>query len=148
MLVITYDLCLTGAKGIGKSIFYAYFFMRYAMEHPSTTIVLKSSSTDRKLNKCIVYCHASGLQHMEAAKYQDYRSINADEELLCLCDGPPDKLGDMKMISFTNPHELWLKSERKAPDHTTVYMPVWTLKVLVYAANILAFGIPEQEIER
>lgn len=91
-----------------------------------------------------MYRHDSGLQLVEAAKYQDYRSIHADERRLCLSDGPPDMLGDMKMVSFTSPHELWLKSVQKATDHT----PVWTLKELIFAALISALGIPEQEIER
>ena len=47
-------LTITGTPGIGKSIFYIYFFERFRKAHPTETIVTASFS-DGELLECVVY---------------------------------------------------------------------------------------------
>ncbi|KAH9122898.1 hypothetical protein LEN26_010059 [Aphanomyces euteiches] len=55
-LLQTYKyISVTGTPGIGKSIFYDYFFSRYRNEHPEAIIVTASFNKDRELKECVVF---------------------------------------------------------------------------------------------
>lgn len=48
-------ISITGTPGIGKSVFYLYFFEKYRAENSDTIIILASFDKDRKLKECKEY---------------------------------------------------------------------------------------------
>ena len=78
-----YQISLTGTPGIGKSIFYIYFFQRYRTEFPKATIVTASFTMNSKLKQCIRY----GPGDILGVKFSDIRELEAD---IYLYDGPPE----------------------------------------------------------
>ena len=53
--VPTNYITMTGTPGIGKSVFYIYFFQRWRRENPSGTIVTASFSSERQMESCVVF---------------------------------------------------------------------------------------------
>jgi hypothetical protein len=137
-----YDyISLTGTPGIGKSIFYVYFFQRYRKEYPNATIVTASFGKDRKLLKCVVF--EPGM--VEGVEYEKIPKIKGS---LHLYDGPPEiQPSDNKMVCFTSPNYSWLDGMVKAPNHIPLYLPVWTLQELWEANELLELGIDYWTIE-
>ena len=52
---VTRLISVTGTPGIGKSLFYLYFFSKHRTEHPGEKVLTASFSKDRKLKKCKVW---------------------------------------------------------------------------------------------
>ena len=48
-------ISVTRTPGIGKSMFYVYFFHRFTKENPNSKIVTASFSKERKLEKGVVF---------------------------------------------------------------------------------------------
>ena len=63
---------LTGTPGIGKSIFYLYFFQRFKNENPNTTIVTAAFAENRELEKCVVFepGMAEGVEYEKIPKFE------------------------------------------------------------------------------
>ena len=75
-------ITVTGTPGIGKSVFYIYFFQRWRKEHPDSSIVTASFNRERNLKRCLLFDkeHPSGLK---CKKIPDiYKALH-------LYDGPP-----------------------------------------------------------
>jgi hypothetical protein len=104
-------ITLTGTPGIGKSIFYIYFFQRYQKEYPNTTIVTALFDQDRKLGKCVVF-EPGMVQGVE------YENIPKFKGAIHLYDGPPENSPPRnKMVCFTSPNYSWLNGMIKASNH-------------------------------
>ena len=132
---------LTGTPGIGKSIFYLYFFQRYRRENPNATIVTASFGKDRELLKCLLF--EPGM--VEGVKQKEIPDI---KDSLHLYDGPPKiQPPDNKMVCFTSPNYSWLDGMEKAANHIPLYLPVWTLQELWEANELLELGIDYGTIE-
>ena len=134
-------ISLTGTPGIGKSIFYVYFFQRYRKANPNVTIVTASFSKNRKLKKCLVFAPDA----REGVKYKDIPDI---ENSLHLYDGPPEiKPARNKMGCFTSPNYEWLDEMLKVPNHISLYLPKWTLEELWEAKELLELELHYDTIE-
>ena len=139
------QIIVTGTPGIGKSIFYIYFFQRWRRENPSSTVVVASFYDDRSPPKCFVFnpTDRKGVK-INFSQAEDY------PEALHLYDGVPSgHPADFRMVCFTSPNRNWLYSLRKNFGHIALYMPLWTLEELQDANAQLKLGIePETIYER
>jgi hypothetical protein len=134
-------ITLTGTPGIGKSIFYIYFFQRYQRENPTATIVTASFGQDRKLGECVVF---------EPGKVQgvEYEKIPKFKGSIHLYDGPPENSPPRnKMVCFTSPNNSWLDQIFKYPNHIPLYLPVWNLQELCDANDSLELGLDSRTIK-
>jgi hypothetical protein len=133
-------ISLTGTPGIGKSIFYLYFFQRYRREYTNATIVTASFGKARKLLKCVVF--EPGL--LQGVNHKEILDI---EGSIHLYDGPPEiQPLDNKMICFTSPNYTWPDGMVKAPNHIPLYLPLWTLQELWEANELLELGLDREKI--
>jgi len=134
-------ISVSGTPGIGKSVFYMYFFQRYRRENPDATIVTASFTEERKLQACLVF-------YPGEEKGQIKNKIELVENAIYCYDGPPDSRPSFRnMICFSSPHYAWLESMRKEKSHTPIYLPSWTLDEL-HSANIrLGLGLHPSQIK-
>ena len=124
-------LTVTGTPGIGKSIFYIYFFQRWMRENPRSVLVTAAFTRDRMLKSCRVFRNSLS----EPVKRSTIPDIDG---ALYLYDGAPDVEPDeAKMVCFTSPNISWLDSIDHAPDHKVLFMPPWTLDELQEAVYLL-----------
>ena len=133
-------ISLTGTPGIGKSIFYLYFFQRFRNEN-NVSIVTASFGKDRKLLKCLVFEPGK----VEGVEYEKIPKIKGS---IHLYDGPPEiQPPDNKMVCFTSPNYSWLDGMEKAANHIPLYLPVWTLQELWEANELLELELDVLTIE-
>jgi hypothetical protein len=134
-------ISLTGTPGIGKSIFYLYFFQRYRAENPNATIVTASFEKDRKLKECLVF-------EPESSQGDEKEKIPKIKGSIHFYDGPPERTPPRnKMVCFTSPNYTWLDGMEKAANHIPLYLPVWTLQELWEANELLELGLDVLTIE-
>ncbi|OWZ19927.1 hypothetical protein PHMEG_0005754 [Phytophthora megakarya] len=135
---------VTVTPGIGKSVFYGYFFERCKS---GKTIIAASFSIYSVLKKVVVF--RDGIQITEAGplsynfiEEQREAALQRKETLLILYDGPPQFEPDYpsKMVCFISPNEDWLKMMYKKEEACELYMPVWKLGELLDAAKCLHLG--------
>ncbi|KAI3658727.1 hypothetical protein MP638_004596 [Amoeboaphelidium occidentale] len=132
---------LTGSPGIGKSIFYLYFFQRYRVEFPDRTIVAASFTDTRLMKRCVVFKPGS-------ADGEEVTVIPRNKEFLHLYDGPPDKDPERtQMVCFTSPNYGWLDACSKLRA-VVLYMRGWILCELLEANDVLNLGLTEIEVEK
>ena len=128
-------ITLTGTQGIGKSVFYIYFFQRWKTENPQDTIVTASFNKDRKLEKCVVFIAGQ-------TRGDIYPTIPLIAGAFYLYDGPPElRTPDNQMVCFTSPNPDWDDSIVKSPTHKCLYMPVWTVEELLEADRLLGLNL-------
>ncbi|CAK5181390.1 unnamed protein product [Aphanomyces euteiches] len=139
-------ISVTGTPGIGKSIFYDYFFSRYRSEYPGRDIVTASFNKNQLLKKCVVFFTDGSSLIWENTDFPNIAKHIPNA--LHLYDGPPSvEPADSKMVTFTSPNFGWLDSMRKNVNaHRTLYMPVWELGELWDAVNLLSLNISSQEL--
>lgn len=111
---------VTGTPGIGKSIFYLYFFHRFRVENPDRVIVTASFRSNQKVKTCVVYKPNDN----KGIKYRG--KIEYVEGAIYFFDGPPDMEPEgEEMVCFTSPNYEWFKSMKKFEIHTKMIMPPW-----------------------
>ena len=133
-------ISVTGTPGIGKSVFYIYFFQRFREENPSITIVTASFYGNRRLKRCYVFHPGS----MEGKR--EY-SIPQIENCIHLYDGSPDGEPEyQKMVCFTSPNYSWFNNIRKSEYHARMYMPLWDLEELLAANDSLGLGLDLDQV--
>lgn len=144
-------ITVTGTPGIGKSIFYLYYFERYRTENPDKKVLTASFTRGQELIECFVWNSlneiAAGADScITLTKLPD--KDNAPCELY-LYDGSPkvDPPETVKMVAFSSPNKNWLEEARKKKYHLTVYMPKWTAAELEDANLALKIGLTKTEIE-
>lgn len=54
------------AVGVRMSMFYAYFFLRIAMENPDAVVNMKSFTSDRDVLKVATFTRHGGIQRVES----------------------------------------------------------------------------------
>ncbi|KAG7390842.1 hypothetical protein PHYPSEUDO_006664 [Phytophthora pseudosyringae] len=138
-----YSIHLHGG-GIGKSVFYAYFFQRFRKEVGDTCIIAMSFVNDRIAGATVFEDDGKS----EELKFPSTLEADIDmawkmahtqgKKVLFLCDGPPESVRS-PMVVFTSPNAKWLNAMRK--NNSTLYMPLWTCKELQEAA--FALGLAE-----
>ena len=126
--------------GIGKSIFYDFFYRRYRKDHPQDPIVTAAFNKKQELKECVVFESNVGGQAYRKSNFPD---IDFDyPHAIHLYDGPPKaKPANSKMVAFTGPNASWLDSMVKAPNHCRLYMPVWEYDELSEANDLLKLKI-------
>ncbi|KAE9129592.1 hypothetical protein PF010_g4134 [Phytophthora fragariae] len=153
--------CVTvsGTPGIGKSVFYAYFFERYRKEHPNTWIIAVAFQQNQvnklsvaAVGKEPVYYGSDQASRqllqeasLEAVQWKETEEEGVtDKRLLFLCDGSPD-MTRRQCVVFTDPNKRWRKVSRKL--YCDYYMPLWTLDELQEAATLLNYPISDDLIK-
>ncbi|KAE9025350.1 hypothetical protein PR001_g12289 [Phytophthora rubi] len=152
---------ITGTPGIGKSVFFAYFFQRYSFENEKMTIITASFQVEdnkSKMKKVAVWKGGQVLGHAEDDKkimnnliWETKTRVEKEEAerrekgvddftergLLYLYDGPPKSCpSDAKVVCFTSPNDSWFnKYLRKSPGRVKLIMPLWDLEELQTAAE-------------
>jgi hypothetical protein len=133
-------ITVTGTPGIGKSMFYQYFFQRFRQEHPGQTIVTAAFSRGRILKQCREF-RGNSMQWIE------HSTIPKSPGALYLYDGPPEIApARQKMVCFTSPDFDWLNSMRTDAAHESIRMPVWTLEELELARDTLKLDYLSSEM--
>ncbi|KAE9044426.1 hypothetical protein PR001_g2857 [Phytophthora rubi] len=104
---------VTGTPGIGKSVFYAYFFNRLREREPNTWIIAISFKREN-IAEIAVYKGCDDPEEIdtyvtsesEVAVGKVLKEARAHKKkVLFLCDGRPTKLwGSSKMVSSEKPH--------------------------------------------
>jgi hypothetical protein len=128
-------ITVTGTPGIGKSVFYLYFFKRFREENPEQVIVTAAFTKRSKLKYALVF----------DPKKEDGKPDYYDDKIpfisnaIFFYDGAPEKEPSLqKMVCFSSPNEEWLDSMDKNEYFTALYMPPWTLEELQEARKLLA----------
>jgi hypothetical protein len=130
-------ITVTGTPGIGKSVFYLYFFKRYRRGNPDKTIVTAAFSRERIPKSWKVFYPTGEVKESEEF---NHRIIPSIKDAIYIYDGAPDvetPLPSQKMVCFSSPNEGWLKSIGRSEDHIALYMPPWTLEELQKARTCL-----------
>lgn len=134
---------VSGTPGIGKSIFFAFFLLRYSQKHPTTTVVTASFTKDRDMTEVVVW-KGGKFQHSADDDEPDMRDAikkakqAAKGDIIYLYDGPPKKAPKhIQMVCFTSPNERWFSLNEKSEFRVNVYMPMWDLEELRTAASVL-----------
>lgn len=137
-------MTVSGTPGIGKSVFYVYFFRRYRREHPDTTLVTAAFSKSCTLSKCSVYSPGKD----EGVSSDKIPCLGGN--VLYLYDGAPGVQAPdhNRFVCFTCPDESWLAEMEKSGLHTRIYMPLWSLEELRRANVLLEAGIDDAELTR
>ncbi|KAJ3270982.1 hypothetical protein HDV01_007132, partial [Terramyces sp. JEL0728] len=134
-------ISLTGTPGIGKSVFYIYFFQRYRKENPDITIVTASFNKKRQMKKCMVF-----KPNIEPEEEKEL-PFPAIKDALHLYDGPPNmEPSDNKLVCFTSPNFDWFRSMEKQGPHIQLYMSTWDSDELLIANDELNLGIRKEVI--
>lgn len=128
---------VTGTPGIGKSVFYIYFFNRFRAENPFRTIVTASFSNDRTPQACSVF-------HPGDADPEQVPPLKYIPGALYLFDGPPkiEPQGE-QMICFTSPNLWWFSNMKKVAFHSRIIMPPWDEAELQEANSLLGLGLDQ-----
>jgi hypothetical protein len=134
-------------SGIGKSVFYAYFFQRYSFENARKTIVTAAFALGErgsKMKKVVVWKGGQVVGQAEAdlpvmerllADTKKRVAKEEDEGLIYLYDGPPDAWpSDAPMVCFTGPKGGWFEYVRISSSRPKLIMPLWDQSELFGAA--------------
>ncbi|KAG7384828.1 hypothetical protein PHYPSEUDO_002214 [Phytophthora pseudosyringae] len=116
--------------GIGKSVFYAYFF-QYFLKEVKNTWIIATAYRECQLNEATVFEDDGKSEELVFPSTKDIvraskRAHTQGKNVLFLCDGLPDRFLS-PMVVFTSPNVEWLKSVRK--DNSALYMPLWCMKM-------------------
>ena len=137
-----YKVTVSGTPGIGKSVFYIYFFHRYRAANPDEIIVTASFRKSQGSMQCCLFDKAD-------SSGKKLKRIPDIEGALYLFDGPPTNFfSDSRMVCFTTPHEPWFAELEKMEDHNEIYMSVWSWDEILRANRLLGLAIPETELGR
>ncbi|KAE9256974.1 hypothetical protein PF002_g1450 [Phytophthora fragariae] len=117
---------VTGTPGIGKSIFYVYFFDRFRKAHPGEWIVVAATyHKNFELSEFAIfedetdmptahYAYASKqllTSEVNSAVEQEAEraavEMRKPKQMLFLCDGPPPLIWPQTVV-FTSPNEEWM----------------------------------------
>ncbi|KAE9037476.1 hypothetical protein PR003_g9367 [Phytophthora rubi] len=141
---------VTGTPGIGKSVFYAYFFNPLREREPNTWIIAISFKREN-IAEIAVYKGRGDPEEIdtdvtsetEAAIGKVLKEARANKKVLFLCDGRPTKIWRLnQMVVFTSPNEKWLRAVRNT--YSTLFMPLWTFEELREATLALSLAGPSR----
>lgn len=126
---------VTGTPGIGKSMFYYFFFERFRNEFPDMTVLTAAFNKHGVLIKCKVFSKAAPLGI-------EYASIpNIEEPCIYLYDGAPDSPPSGKdMVCFTRRNLDWDNEMIKHGRHQCIYMGPWSWEEMLDAVNQLGLA--------
>ena len=133
-------ISITGTPGIGKSMFYNWFFDKYRVENPTEVIVCASFDREREFQNCVVF---------EPGKVpvRHCRTIPEIEDAMYLYDGPPRGTPPTgRMVAFVSPNDDWFRNVDKRNFHMKLYMKVWSLAELQEADTCLELEIGSDEL--
>lgn len=134
-------IAVTGTAGIGKSVFYLYFFEKFKAENRNRKIIMASYSIDRKLEECKVW---------EKGLISTHESVPPNQSgAIYLFDGIPNKLPKNSVaICFSSPDIDWLiKMNKHGALYREIYMPNWTSKEIRIAKNDLQLDLSNETLD-
>ncbi|KAL3669196.1 hypothetical protein V7S43_005579 [Phytophthora oleae] len=130
-MLAEYDIVtVTRTPGIGKSIFYAYFYQRYKENEENeenkenrrkTIIIAASFRKDSGIKQAVVFQEDGTTQRWEGGDVNTIictahkAALVRKAEVMYLFDGPPilPPIYPIRMVCFTSPNERWLEEVRK-----------------------------------
>eukprot|EP00523_Entomoneis_sp_CCMP467_P011992 CAMPEP_0168717824 /NCGR_PEP_ID=MMETSP0724-20121128/197_1 /TAXON_ID=265536 /ORGANISM="Amphiprora sp., Strain CCMP467" /LENGTH=520 /DNA_ID=CAMNT_0008764309 /DNA_START=64 /DNA_END=1627 /DNA_ORIENTATION=+ len=133
---------VTGTPGIGKSVFYLYFFDQHRAEHPGQRIVVASYSDEKELQGCKEWDPAKKDQLEVKDSLPMYES-----NTLYLIDGVPNKVPNASCFAvfFTSPDIKWfIRMNKHLELYREIYMPNWTSKEIFVANETLNLQITRE----
>ncbi|KAK1941314.1 hypothetical protein P3T76_007180 [Phytophthora citrophthora] len=128
-------ITVTGTPGIGKSIFYAYFFQRFREEMKklgrNDTWIIAAAYNGGEILRALAFKdhNDKGVRLRKEDTIDDFLEEADQEKKKRLRDG-------VQTVVFTSPNDSWMR--RVKNDNCTLYMPLWTLTELQKAAEELA----------
>ncbi|KAF1318744.1 hypothetical protein FI667_g13600, partial [Globisporangium splendens] len=140
---------VTGTPGIGKSVFYVYFFLRYSESHPDATITLASFADRGDLENFVIWTNQEvqtgrTAKRSEMTRMVHEAEVKAEQEnrpYIRLYDGPPRTYEKhIRTVCFTSLRDEWLNMVTKNQLHIPFFMPLWDLDELEDAAVALNLG--------
>ena len=132
-------ISISGTPGIGKSMFYNWFFNKYRSEHPDKIIVCASFDRDRVMQRCVVF-------ELGQNPVRHCLDIPEIDGALYLYDGPPRRVPRGRMVAFVSPNADWFTFASKQVSHTRLYMPVWSSEELVEATHCISLSIDAADL--
>ncbi|KAG2848078.1 hypothetical protein PC129_g450 [Phytophthora cactorum] len=169
LLVVEEERCVTvtGTPGIGKSIFYAYFFDKFWWVHRVEWIVIAAShERDNHLNGLAFFDNDGGTMtypwsddktlsnvlnalttRLAKQRKEDEgkRDVDKQKKVFFLCDEPPPARRE-QMVVFVRSNEDWMQKVVK--DDCCLFMPMWTPDELQKAALVLNFALDDAVIDQ
>lgn len=143
-------ITITGSPGIGKSIFFLYYFNRFRADHPEVTIVtavfetmhrVSAVGSNSVLRECVVFEPGKAPRREPAIP-------SRKESWLHLYHGaPPLHPIEGRMVCFTNPDPVWKNQMSKFETHMTMTLPPWDLGELLEANEVLEIGLDVEVVE-
>ena len=134
-------IVVTGTPGIGKSVFYLYFFLKYK-EGCDKKIVVASYSKTRKLKECKIWDPDSKV--LETSDVLPNLS-----GALYLIDGIPETEPPLSSftVMFASPDvNFFISMDKYGKLFREIYMPNWTLKEIMDAIDALGLTISQEVI--
>ena len=135
-------IVVTGTPGIGKSVFYLYFFEKYKARCDKKIVVASYSKT-RKLKECKIWDPDS--RELETSDVLPTKLNGA----LYLIDGIPDTepLDSNFTIMFASPDiKFFISMNKHGSQYSEIYMPNWTHKEIMDAIDALRLTISQEVI--
>jgi hypothetical protein len=136
--------------GVGKSVFYAYFFLRYSTEFPLVTIITASFTEASKLTKVMAWRSGVVIGEAEGNATQMIRTIRkarkeAKHGAIYLFDGwqPDLSLLDADVVCFARPNDKWFIDFTRSVRHIQLVMPLWGREELHDAAVFLGLEMQD-----
>lgn len=132
---------VTGTPGIGKSVFYLYFFEKFKAENRNRKIIMASYSIDHGLEECIGW---------ENGVLTTHESVPSNQTgAVYLVDGIPNRLPKNAVaICFTSPDINWLiKMNKHGSLYREIYMRNWTSKEIRIANNDLQLNFSDETLD-
>ena len=143
-------ITVTGTPGIGKSLFYLYFFLTYRQDNPNERVLTASFTQERKLKECKLWKSVNEAAGAEDPLFKEYDKIPNEACALYLYDGGPEMEpnGSTRMVAFSGRNAIWFSITSKYEMHVAVYMPNWGPMELKLAADALDLELGEQELAK
>ena len=132
-------ISITGTPGIGKSMFYNWFFNKYRSDHTDKVLVCSSFNRDRVMQRCVVF-------ELGKNPVRHCRDIPEIDGALYLYDGPPKRVPRGRMVAFVSPNADWFRAVSEGQDHIKLYMEVWSLAELRVASKYVEFHVNPTEL--
>ncbi|KAK1941315.1 hypothetical protein P3T76_007181 [Phytophthora citrophthora] len=138
---------VTGTPGVGKSIFYAYFFKRFRkeMQGKNTCVVAAAYIRDELVNVIAFEDDDDdGVWRINEEDIDDFiaGALGRGKNVVLLCDGPPKRIrGWIQTVVFTRPYKEWMRAVEN--DNCTLWLPLWELGELFESGEYIGLKKPD-----
>ncbi|EGZ11242.1 hypothetical protein PHYSODRAFT_261523 [Phytophthora sojae] len=140
---------VTDNPGIGKSLFYAYFFLRYRAENEATSIITISFAKENNasvLKEVVVWkgdrVVAATSNSLAIGNLIEKAEKEAKSNVIHLYNGSPKiAAASARAVCFTSSDKSWFDHIKKSQYRPKLFMPLWDLRELQTAAKALHLSV-------